>query len=163
MATWRQTDDSHPGIVSGVRRGVGPGNDGVKLRRHRTIRVPILRLNQSYGGFGLEYAQPLANGGAVMDQYGMWHGVPSVTRRSLPSSSPPPLPAPARTSRACLAPRCAVSRDISSPTGSLGWTGANGGILYSPGMRYQSYGNGYGHGPYGVTDYQYMWKGWVTD
>ncbi len=30
-------------------------------------------MNQSYGGFGLEYAQPYANGAAVMDQYGMWH------------------------------------------------------------------------------------------
>ena len=39
------------------------------------------------------------------------------------------------------------------PTGSLGWNGANGVILYSPAMRHETYGAGYARSPYGVVNY----------
>jgi hypothetical protein len=46
------------------------------------------------------------------------------------------------------------------PTGSLYWSGANSGILYSPAMRYQTYGGGYARSPYGAVDHSIMYKGW---
>ncbi len=118
------------------------------------------RLNQSYGGFGFEYAQPFANGAAVMDQYGMWHSVPYV-------ASAPPVVVPARPVVSTRTSRTSSRRAVAQPryqltTGSLGWTGADGAILYSPVTR-DSYGYGYGHGPYGTSAYQNGWKGWVTD
>jgi hypothetical protein len=120
------------------------------------------RLNQSYGGFGLQYAQPVVNGGVVMDQWGMLHDVPYV-----PYIQPAAPLAPARPVMAARTSRSAA-RVVAQPryqltTGSLGTTGSNGGILYTPGMRYEAYGNGYGRGPYGVSDYGHMWKGWPTD
>jgi hypothetical protein len=121
------------------------------------------RLNQSYGGFGLQYAQPVVNGGVVMDQYGMWHDVPYVpyVQPAAPVAPARPVVA-ARTSRSTR--RVAVGQPrFQLTTGSLGTTGSNGGILYTPGMRYEAYGNGYGRGPYGVSDYSHMWKGWATD
>ena len=45
------------------------------------------------------------------------------------------------------------------PTGSLQWPGSSGVVLYSPWLRYQSYGSGYGRGPYGNADCGIMYKG----
>jgi hypothetical protein len=47
----------------------------------------------------------------------------------------------------------------SLPTGSLSWPGSNNVILYSPGLRKQGYGGGYGLGPYGSIDCGIMYKG----
>jgi hypothetical protein len=114
---------------------------------------------QPSGGFGLEYAQPLAGGSVIMDQYGMAHGIPYTPyTESGQGVAPSRVAAPMRTMRS--ANRNAAQPRYRLPSGSLGATTTNGGILYSPAMRYQSYGSGYGYGPYGVTDYGYMWKGW---
>jgi hypothetical protein len=115
-----------------------------------------------YGGFGQEYSQMVPAGGMVMDQYGLWHPVPSV-------GSPPPVtaaqPQPntqprSRTTRSTsrrVAAKVAQPR-YQLPTGSLGLSGADGGMLYSSGARYQSYGSGYGL-PMGVIDHSGMWWG----
>ena len=115
--------------------------------------------SQPYGGFGLNYSQGAANGGMVMDIYGQWHVLPYV------ASVPPALvvqPQPrsrvvqSRIRRVVARPRYQL------PSGTLGVSGTNGGILYSPGSRYQSYGSGYGVGPYGVIDNSGMWHGMQT-
>jgi hypothetical protein len=114
---------------------------------------------QPYGGFGLEYSQAVPAGGMVMDQYGLWHAVPYV--ESTPSVAVAPQPQPrSRTPRSAsrrVAAKVAQPR-YQLPSGSLGLSGANGGMLYSPGMRYQSYGSGYGW-PVGVIDNSGMWHG----
>jgi hypothetical protein len=113
------------------------------------------------GAFGLEYAQQLPNGGFVMDQYGLLHGTMfTPVTEAAPAVGPVRPATPARGSRSGRA-RAAAQPRYRLSTGSLGSPGANGGIFYSPGMRYQSYGS-YGQGPYGVTNYGYMWKGWNT-
>ena len=67
--------------------------------------------NQSYGGFGLQYAQPVPNGGVVMDQYGLLHVQfrmlrrPVRCRRSVPVTAAQPQ---ARTTRS-LGPRRGVA------------------------------------------------------
>jgi hypothetical protein len=48
------------------------------------------------------------------------------------------------------------------PTGNLGLFGGNSATLYSPVVRGQAYGDGYGYGPYGVSDYSMMWHGFPT-
>jgi hypothetical protein len=121
------------------------------------------RLNQSYGGFGLQYAQPVLSGGVVMDQGGMWHAVPYA-----PYVQPAAPVAPARPVVAARTSRSAGRVVVAQPryqltTGSLGATAGNGGIIYTPGMRHEAYGNGYARGPYGVSDYSHMWWGWPTD
>jgi hypothetical protein len=111
---------------------------------------------QVYGGFGLEYSQTLTAGGMIMDQYGLWHVVPYV-------ESVPPVAA-ARTAAPPWMSRSVSRRVVTKlaqpryqlPTGSLGLSGTNGGILYSPGMRHQSYGYGW---PVGASDYSGMWHG----
>ena len=118
--------------------------------------------NQFYGGFGFEYAQPVPNGGVIVDQYGLLRATPYVeSAAAAPAASLPVVTArpraQTRVSRSTYGAPLPARYQL--PTGSLGWTAGNGGILYSPGMRYQSYGSGYGHGPYGVTDYGAMWKG----
>ncbi len=44
------------------------------------------------------------------------------------------------------------------PTGSLGWSAGNGGMLNPVEARCSAYGSGYGVGPYGVVDHRMMWK-----
>ena len=56
--------------------------------------------------------------------------------------------------------RAAAQSQYPLPTGSLDWPAANGVILYSPALRYQTYGDGYGRGPYGSVDCGIMYKGW---
>jgi hypothetical protein len=45
------------------------------------------------------------------------------------------------------------------PTGSLNWPGASRVLLYSPALRYENYGGGYGRGPYGTIDCGMMYHG----
>jgi len=117
--------------------------------------------SQPYGGFGLNYSQSVAAGGMVMDQYGLWHATsyvaPAPTR---PAVFAQPQ-ARTRTTRTASRRNLAQPR-YQLPTGSLGLSGGNSGILYSPGMRNQSYGSGYGSSPYGVIDNSGMWHGMPT-
>jgi hypothetical protein len=113
---------------------------------------------QPYGGFGLQYSQTAPAGSMVMDQYGLWHAVPYFESAPPVAAAQPQTPPPSRTSRSRrIAAKVAQPR-YQLPTGSLGMAGANGGILYSPGARYQSYGSGYGW-PAGVIDNSRMWHG----
>jgi hypothetical protein len=115
-----------------------------------------------YGGFGQEYSQMVPAGGMVMDQYGLWHAIPSV------ESAPPvtvaqPQPKAQPRSRTTRSASRRVAAKVPQPryqlpTGSLGSSGANGGMLYSTGARNQSYGSGYGW-PMGVIDHSGMWWG----
>jgi hypothetical protein len=110
---------------------------------------------QPYGGFGLQYSPAIPAGGVIVDQWGGLHAVGYAT---VPSSevvvqTQPRVMMTRRGSRRMVAqPRYQL------PTGSLGWSGGNGGILYSEGARYSSYGSGYSVGPYGVVDHNIMWK-----
>jgi len=113
---------------------------------------------QPYGGFGLNYSQAVPAGGMVMDQYGLWHAVPYVELAAPPAATQPQQRS--RTTRSTsrrVTARVAQPR-YQLPTGSLGLSGANGGMLYSPAARYQSYGSGYGW-PVGVIDNSGMWHG----
>jgi hypothetical protein len=113
--------------------------------------------SQPYGGFGLEYSQALLAGSMVMDQYGLLHVTPAVEAAPAVAAAPPRPPT--RISRSAYR-RVKAQPRYQLPTGSLGQSGSNGVILYSPGVRYQNYGSGYERGPYGVVDYSYMYKGW---
>jgi hypothetical protein len=113
-----------------------------------------------YGGFGQEYSQMVPAGGMVMDQYGLWHAVPSVESAPPVAAAQPQPQTRSRTTRSAsrrVAAKVAQPR-YQLPTGSLGLSGANGGMLYSTGARYQSYGSGYGW-PMGVIDHSGMWWG----
>jgi len=130
--------------------------------------------NQPHGGFGMEYTQVLASGSVVMDQYGLMHTTPYVPY----VDAPPPVAAarpvaprrPSRstsntnsnTNRAAASSRASAQRRYQLPIGSLGANSANGASLYTPQARSQSYGNSYGYGPYGVSDYSGMWHGFAT-
>jgi hypothetical protein len=109
---------------------------------------------EPYGGFGLENVQNVPAGSVWMDRFGMLHGTPLVASApgvtvTRPSARPSGLGTSGRVYR---------SR-YQLPTGSLSWPGASGVIFYSPGMRYQTYGGGYGQGPYGSVDCGIMYKG----
>jgi hypothetical protein len=107
-----------------------------------------------YGGFGLETAQVLTEGAVVVDRFGLAHGNPRA-QRSQPVTVPRPR---AKTSRAGQGRRVArVGYQL--PTGSLDWAGASGVIFYSPAVRYENYGGGYGRGPYGSVDCGMMYHG----
>jgi hypothetical protein len=112
-----------------------------------------------YGGFGQDYSQVVPAGGMVMDQYGLWHAVPSSVQSAPPVTAAQPQPQTrSRTTRSAsrrVAAKVPQPR-YQLPTGSL--SGANDGMLYSTGARYQSYGSGYGW-PMGVIDHSGMWWG----
>jgi hypothetical protein len=124
--------------------------------------------NQPYGGFGMAYSQPLPSGSVAMDQYGLWHATPYVPYvNAAPAVPAAPAVAPERASRSASNRNLASNRASRQPryylpTGSLGGNGANGANLYSEQVRSQSYGNGYGYGPYGVSEYSGMWHGFAT-
>jgi hypothetical protein len=125
-----------------------------------------------YGGFGLEYTQPVPTNRYVLDRWWMVQATPTV-------AAPLPAPAvvqqpvvvePAQTGRLSRAarPSRSLGRPVSSavvqsptalPTGSLNWLAAPGMSLYSPAQRYASYGQGYGVSPYGTADYGAAYKG----
>jgi hypothetical protein len=109
---------------------------------------------QPYGGFGLEYSPAVPAGGIVIDQYGLLHAVPYVASASPVVVQPQPQVRTTRSGsrRAIAQPRYQL------PTGSLGWSGGNGGMLYPVQTRGGSYGSGYDVGPYGVIDHNMMWK-----
>ncbi len=109
---------------------------------------------EPFGGFGLETMQVPMAGTVVVDRFGLLHG---NLRASL--SEPTTVPRPrAKTSRSVPGRRVArVGYPL--PTGSLDWAGASGVVLYSPAMRYENYGGGYGRGPYGSVDCGMMYHG----
>jgi hypothetical protein len=111
---------------------------------------------QPYGGFGMEYSPAIPAGGVIVDQWGGLHAVGYTVRAPSPAVVVQPQPRATATrsgSRRALArPRYVL------PSGSLGWSGGNGGMIYSPETRYSSYGSGYNAGPYGVVNHNMMWK-----
>ncbi len=115
------------------------------------------------GGFGLGYAQPVREGSLVMDRFGMFYMAPAA-RTASPPDTTAAVSAPVRRRRGAPsrteAKRVQAQPRYQMPTGSLFWSGANSGILYSPGMRYQTYGGGYARSPYGAVDHSIMYKGW---
>jgi len=107
-----------------------------------------------HGGFGLETAQAPRAGGVWMDRFGILHQTPVLA----PAPAYTAARAGARPSRSGTSGRTARSQ-YQLPTGSLNWPGASEVILYSPAMRYQTYGGGYGWGPYGSVDCGIMFRG----
>jgi hypothetical protein len=113
------------------------------------------------GGFGVGYTQSVAAGSWIMDQYGMMHSVPTIDPAPPAVDAKPATAArPAARTSGSTANRTKAKPRYQLPTGSLGWSGANGVVVYSPEARYESYGSGYGRGPYGVVDYRHMSWGW---
>jgi hypothetical protein len=109
---------------------------------------------EPYGGFGMETIQVPLVGTFWLDRFGMSHATQSAQ----------PLPRVAARRPVAKTTGTAANRRISKsgarlPTGSLQWPGASGVVLYSPWLRYQSYGSGYGRGPYGNEDCGIMYKG----
>jgi hypothetical protein len=109
---------------------------------------------EPYGGFGLETMQTPFAGTVWLDRFGM-------VRATEPAQPMPRLAARGPGTKATSpAARRQVSRTGARlPSGSLHWPGSSGVVLYSPGLRYQSYGGGYGRGPYGNIDCGIMYKG----
>ena len=106
------------------------------------------------GGFGLETIQIPFAGAFWLDQFGLVHAIE-------PAQPLPRIAARRSAPKSIVAP---ASHRVSKtgarlPTGSLAWPGASGVVLYSPWLRYQSYGSGYGRGPYGNADCGIMYKG----
>jgi hypothetical protein len=109
---------------------------------------------EPYGGFGLETMQTPFVGTVVLDRFGIVRGIP-----------------PAQPARRASGPRqrgkasAALPRNRTAPAtyrlpaGSLNWAGTSRMVLYSPALRYQNYGGGYGRGPYGSIDCGMMYKG----
>ncbi len=111
-----------------------------------------------HGGFGLETTQAPRAGGVWMDRFGILHQTPIVAPAPGVKAARPVV----RPSRSSTSERTARS-NYQLPTGSLNWPGASGAILYSPAMRFQSYGGGYGWGPYGSVDCGIMFRGMSLD
>jgi hypothetical protein len=106
------------------------------------------------GAFGLEAMRTPISGRLWVDRFGMVH-------RTDPAGSEPVLaPRRVRTKgNGALGGRRVSKTGSRLPTGSLEWPATGGLLLYSPGLRYQSYGGGYGFGPYGSVDCGIMYKG----
>jgi hypothetical protein len=112
---------------------------------------------EPYGGFGLESVQAPMAGSVAMDRFGMLHGTSRVASGPRVAAARSPSK-PSRASGYSGGSR--VSRtQYSLPTGSLSWPGASRVILYTPAMRYQTYGGGYARGPYGSVDCGILYKG----
>jgi hypothetical protein len=115
------------------------------------------------GSFGIEYTQPVVAGSWIMDQYGMVYRVPTIEPAPRAAEAKPALAArPGPRMAGSTANRAKAKARYAVPTGSLGSSGSNGVVLYSPEARYETYGAGYGRGPYGVVNYGSMWWGWPT-
>jgi hypothetical protein len=97
-------------------------------------------------------------GGFFVDRFGMVHATPNFGAAR-----------PTHASRTQASPgRAASRRGVAKPsyqltTGSLYWPAGNEVMLYSPLARYQTYGDGYGLGPYGAADHGIMYKGWSLE
>jgi len=132
---------------------------------------------ESYGGFGLDTMQAPVAGAFWLDRFGLLQGpvpVQPVSVQAIPSVAPrrartKPLPvqptprvtprrARTRPANSAASGRVSPAR-YSLPTGSLAWPAERDVVLYSPELRYQSYGGGYGRGPYGAVDCGMMYKG----
>ena len=126
-----------------------------------------LRGGLPHGGFGLEYAQPIAGGRVVMDQYGLLHAIRTVEAAPRALAAQPrrsETMSPTRGSRTSpTVSRAAARSRLQLPTGSLAWAGVRAVVLYSPGVRYEAYGNGYLRGAYGVVDHSRMYHGMALD
>lgn len=149
------------------------------------LAVMFLMMNRSadaqapmYGGFGMEYTQPIPANTYVLDRWWMVQATPMVG-----SALPPPVMAqapaavqqpvyPGRLSRRAARTARSYSRTTMRPyngaavqpmsplpTGSLYWPTAPGTPLYVPAQRYAAYGQGYGVSPYGSADYGAQYKG----
>jgi len=113
------------------------------------------------GSFGVQYTQRLGAGSMVMDQYGLVYETP-IVESALRAAAAQPAPTTRSTSRTSgsTSNRAKAKPRYQIPTGSLGWNGANGVILYSPAARHETYDAGYARGPYGVVNYGHMSWGW---
>jgi hypothetical protein len=109
---------------------------------------------EPYGGFGLETTQIPMAGVVVIDRFGLAHGNPRALL-----SEPVPVRQPRAKATRSVPGRRAGRLGYQLPTGSLDWAGASGVIVYSPVMRYENYGGGYGRGPYGSVDCGMMYHG----
>jgi hypothetical protein len=106
------------------------------------------------GGFGLETMQTPVMGAVVLDRFGLAHGTPLVQLSPQVRASR----SGAKASRSLASGRRGRA-GYQLPTGRLDWAGASGVVLYSPALRYQNYGGGYGRGPYGSIDCGMMYHG----
>jgi hypothetical protein len=109
---------------------------------------------EPFGGFALEMAQIPMEGTVVIDRFGLAHGTPRPLR-----SEPMTVPRPRAKATRTVPGRRAARVGYQLPTGSLDWAGATGVLLYSPAMRFENYGGGYGRGPYGSVDCGMMYHG----
>jgi hypothetical protein len=109
-----------------------------------------------YGGFGHGYVQAPLAGSVLVDRFGgMYTIAPPVSPQVGQAARPDSQPSRVRSRKAPPRPRYAL------PTGSLYWPGAGAVVMYSPELRYQTYGGGYVRSPYGTLDCGNMWKGWT--
>jgi hypothetical protein len=121
--------------------------------------------DEPYGGFGMDYVQAPSSGGLVMDRFGMIHEAPVVGSRPVVAAERVSVRSETRSRSARTRPRRAQAQaqargNYQLPTGALRWKGGEGVLLYSPALRYQSYGGGAARSPYGSIDYGSMWMGW---
>ena len=109
---------------------------------------------EPYGGFGLETMRTPISGRLWQDRFGLGHA-------TAPAEPPAAITRGRRAAKPVISQtsRRASKTANSLPTGSLSWPGSNDVILYSPGLRHQGYGGGYGLGPYGSIDCGIMYKG----
>jgi hypothetical protein len=112
---------------------------------------------QPYGGFGHQYSPAIPAGGVIVDQWGGLHAVGYAVTAPSPAVVAA-QPQPRATATRSRSRRVTAQPRYVLPSGSLGWSGGNGGMLYSPETRYSSYGSGYNVGPYGVVNHNTMWK-----
>jgi hypothetical protein len=119
------------------------------------------------GAFGLNYVQVVPSGRLMIDRFGMVYQAPMVGGESAVSLARPNVRArgearsmPARRRAAARTPRRAQTI-YPLPTGSLDWPAGQGVLLYSPALRYQSYGGGAARSPHGTIEYGSMYKGWL--
>jgi hypothetical protein len=105
-------------------------------------------------GFGLESIQMPVAGAILVDRFGLLHVAEPIQSR------PGNVSRRAGSRAMNSAPgRGRVHDGDRLRAGSLSWPGAGGVVLYSPPLRYETYGGGYGRGPYGSVDCGMMYKG----
>jgi hypothetical protein len=146
------------GFIAVLSIGVPPSAKAQMANRPDSADAPpygrLPEHVEPFGGFGLETAQVPMEGRVVIDRFGLPHGNPRA-RRSVPLTVPRHRAEPTRSTTG----RHVAKVGHPLPTGSLDWAGASGVLLYSPAMRYENYGGGYGRGPYGSVDCGMMYHG----